>query len=133
VVAYGSLTGRELTCDLARDVLNGLYPPAATALASTQPSIGEIQAATCRCFNLSPEELLSTSRTRRISWPRQLAMYLSRELTGESLPEIGRHFGGRNHTTVLHAWRRTASRLATDDSSRIALDKLRQNLNPDSS
>jgi chromosomal replication initiator protein len=133
VVAYGSLTGRELTCDLARDVLDGLYPPAATALASTQPSIGEIQAATCRCFNLSPEELLSTSRTRRISWPRQLAMYLSRELTGESLPEIGRHFGGRNHTTVLHAWRRTASRLATDDSSRIALDKLRQNLNPDSS
>ncbi len=51
-------------------------------------------------------------------------MYLARELTGESLPAIGRQFGGRDHTTVLHAWRRTSARIATDDSSREAVEKL---------
>ena len=52
-------------------------------------------------------------------------MYLARELTGESLPAIGRQFGGRDHTTVLHAWRRTSARLAADAASREAVDKLR--------
>ena len=56
--------------------------------------------------------------------PRQLAMYLARELTGESLPAIGRQFGGRDHTTVLHAWRRTSARLADDDATREAVEKL---------
>jgi chromosomal replication initiator protein len=51
-------------------------------------------------------------------------MYLSRELTGESLPAIGRHFGGRDHTTVLHAWRRTTARIATDETAREAVEKL---------
>jgi chromosomal replication initiator protein len=56
-------------------------------------------------------------------------MYLARELTGESLPAIGRHFGGRDHTTVLHAWRRTNTRIATDDGAREAVDKLCEALN----
>jgi chromosomal replication initiator protein len=51
-------------------------------------------------------------------------MYLSRELTGESLPSIGRHFGGRDHTTVLHAWRRTTARIAADAASREAVEKV---------
>ena len=55
-------------------------------------------------------------------------MYLARELTGESLPEIGRHFGGRDHTTVLHACRRADARLAADESSRMAVDELRRAL-----
>jgi chromosomal replication initiator protein len=52
-------------------------------------------------------------------------MYLARELTGESLPAIGRQFGGRDHTTVLHAWRKTSARIATDDSAREAVENLR--------
>ncbi len=55
-------------------------------------------------------------------------MYLARELTGESLPAIGRQFGGRDHTTVLHAWRRTSARIAEDDVTREAVEKLRQAL-----
>ena len=55
-------------------------------------------------------------------------MYLARELTGESLPAIGRHFGGRDHTTVLHACRRTAKRIAEDQSAREAVEKLQQDL-----
>jgi chromosomal replication initiator protein len=56
-------------------------------------------------------------------------MYLARELTSESLPAIGRHFGGRDHTTVLHACRRTAARIATDEASRQAVESLSRSLN----
>jgi len=79
---------------------------------------GVAQRATCDHFGLSSEELLSSSRARRVAWPRQLAMYLAREFTRESLPAIGRQFGGRDHTTVLHAWRRTSARLVIDDAAR---------------
>ena len=122
VVAFSSLTGRPITAELTAEVLDSLYPR--TTAARRRRSIGEIQAATCQCFAISSEELLSSTRTPRVAWPRQLAMYLSRELTGESLPAIGRHFGGRDHTTVLHAWRRTSARIAADDAAREVVDKL---------
>jgi chromosomal replication initiator protein len=123
-VAYSSLTGRPLTTELAEEVLAGLYPQA-----QRRPcSVTEIQDLACQHFGLTSEELLSSSRTARIAWPRQVAMYLSRELTEESLPVIGRHFGGRDHTTVLHAWRRTTAKLASDSHSRQAVDNLRHSL-----
>jgi chromosomal replication initiator protein len=128
VVAFSSLTGRPITSELAHEVLNSLYPRTSSTGRRTR-SIAEIQTAACDHFGVSPEELLSTSRSTRIAWPRQLAMYLARELTGESLPAIGRHFGGRDHTTVLHAWRRTNARIATDDAARDAVDKLCRALN----
>jgi chromosomal replication initiator protein len=128
VVAFGSLTGRPLTSDLTREVLDGLYPAAKISTRSGPPSIAEIKDAACAHFGLTVEELLSSSRTARVAWPRQVAMYLARELTDESLPAIGRNFGGRDHTTVLHAHRRTVSRIATDDSSRKAVDNLLNNL-----
>jgi chromosomal replication initiator protein len=124
VVAFSSLTGRPLTIELAREVLDGLYPVSTGHQRQGPTSVGEIQAAACEHFGLSTEELLSTARTARIAWPRQVAMYLSRELTGESLPSIGRHFGGRDHTTVLHAWRRTTARIAADAASREAVEKV---------
>jgi chromosomal replication initiator protein len=124
VVAYSSLTGRPLSGELATEVLDNLYPRG-----SAHPrSLAEIQAAACQHFELSPEELLSPSRTTRVAGPRQVAMYLARELTDESLPAIGRHFGGRDHTTVLHAWRRTASKIHTDSATRQAVDTLREQL-----
>lgn len=125
VVAYSSLTGRPLTCELAREVLDGLYP-------SSKPrshSLADIQLAACKQFGITPEELLSSSRAARIAWPRQVAMYLARELTAESLPAIGRHFGGRDHTTVLHACRRTNERISTDATSRASVHKLLSLLN----
>jgi chromosomal replication initiator protein len=124
VVAFSSLTGRPLTGELATEVLDGLYPATKTPSRTTGHSIDEIQAVVGEHFGLSPEELLSNSRTARLAWPRQLAMYLARELTGESLPAIGRKFGGRDHTTVLHAWRRTSTRIASDDESRLVVEKL---------
>lgn len=124
VVAFSSLTGRPLTSELAREVLDNLYPASTQTERRGPRSVAEIQTAACEHFGLSTEELLSPARTARIAWPRQVAMYLARELTSESLPSIGRHFGGRDHTTVLHAWRRTTARIADDESSREAVEKL---------
>jgi chromosomal replication initiator protein len=129
VVAYGSLTGRNLTTDLASDVLNRLYPQASDHGPPTSaPTISAIQALVCQRFGLSNEELLSTSRTGRIAQPRQLAMYLARELTEHSLPAIGRHFGGRDHTTVLYAWRQAQERLTRDENLKNTVDSLRTSL-----
>ena len=110
VVAYGSLTGRPVTADLASEVLAGLYPGTRVH----RFSVRDIQQHTCEAFGVTMDELLSTSRAAPITWPRQVAMYLARELTDQTLPAIGRAFGGRNHTTVMHACRRTAERMASD-------------------
>jgi chromosomal replication initiator protein len=124
VVAYGSLTGCPVTAGLAEEVLAGLYP-------GTQPrhrSVQDIQQRTCEAFGVSMEQLLSTSRAAPVTWPRQVAMYLARELTEETLPAIGRAFGGRNHTTVLHACRRTAERMASDRDAYDAVRRLTEDL-----
>jgi chromosomal replication initiator protein len=76
--------------------------------------VAHIQAVICEAFSVTREELVSPSRAARVTWPRQVAMYLAREHTDETLPAIGRQFGGRGHTTVMHAVRRAAERLAQD-------------------
>lgn len=113
VVAYASLTGAPLDSTLADDVLTQLYGRAARR-AATVPTIDRIQTMVAERFGLTREELLSANRSARIAWPRQLAMYLAREHTSESLPAIGRGFGGRDHTTVLHACKRASKRLGSD-------------------
>jgi chromosomal replication initiator protein len=111
VVAFHSLTGRSIDRSLVTHVLDGLYPDGI----STGPrTVEEIQAATCERLGISPETLSSPDRSARVAWARQVAMYLARELTDATLPAIGRAFGGRNHSTVLHACRRATERIATD-------------------
>ncbi len=112
VVAFHSLTGRPIDRPLVTHVLDGLYPE---GTAPSRPrTVEEIQAATCERLGISPEVLSSPDRSARVAWARQVAMYLSRELTDATLPAIGKAFGGRNHTTVLHACRRATERIATD-------------------
>jgi chromosomal replication initiator protein len=130
VVAFSSLTGRALTSELAVEVLDKLYPRPASQAHGDAGSIGAIQAAVGSHFGVSAQELLSSSRSPRIAWPRQLAMYLARELTDESLPAIGRHFGGRDHTTVMYACRRAGARIDGDATVREAVEKLRAMLTP---
>jgi len=125
VVAFSSLTGRDVTLELTREVLDTLYPRSELRRDDERPSAGEIQAAVAEHFGISERELLSPSRAARIAWPRQVAMYLARELTGQSLPSLGRDFGGRDHTTVMHACKRAATRLDSDRDAREAVDKLR--------
>jgi chromosomal replication initiator protein len=111
VVAFHSLTGRPIDRALVTHVLDGLYPDGG---AGRKRTVEEIQAATCARLGISPEALSSPDRSARVAWARQVAMYLARELTDATLPAIGRAFGGRNHTTVLHACRRATERIATD-------------------
>jgi chromosomal replication initiator protein len=110
VVAFHSLTGRPIDCALVTHVLDGLYPREA----DRPRTVEEIQRATCERLGVSPDVLCSPDRSAHVAWARQVAMYLARELTDATLPTIGRAFGGRNHTTVLHACRRASERIARD-------------------
>ena len=89
-----------------------------------------IQELVAEAFGLTREELVSPSRTARVAWPRQVAMYLAREHTGETLPAIGARFAGRNHTTVIHACRRTAERMAADPEAFAFVRRLTEHLHP---
>jgi chromosomal replication initiator protein len=112
VVAFSSLTGRALSVDLAQDVLKDVFPQGETA----QISIERIQDLVCERFSVTMQELTGDRRSQNIVYPRQVAMYLSRELTDSSLPKIGKEFGGRDHTTVIHATSKIA-RLIREDRS----------------
>jgi chromosomal replication initiator protein len=126
VVAYASLTDKAIDRALAGDVLTQLYSrqTAAAVRAGGPPTVQVIQDLVAEAFGLTREELLSPSRAARVAWPRQVAMYLSREHTHETLPAIGRHFGGRDHSTVLHACKRAASRIGTDPDAYDAVTKI---------
>jgi chromosomal replication initiator protein len=113
VVAFHSLTGRPIDRELVTHVLDGLYPHG-TGEPAAPRTVEEVQAVTCDRLGISPAVLSSSDRSARVAWARQVAMYLSRELTDATLPAIGRAFGGRNHTTVLHACRRATERIAAD-------------------
>lgn len=121
VVAYASLTSKPLTAELAEAVISRL---SLRARAAEPPTISRIQDATCSLFSITRDELLSRTRDARLTWPRHLAMYLSRELTTDSLPAIGKQFGGRDHTTVLNAHRRAADRMKRDASAFTQVEQL---------
>ena len=126
VVAYHSLTRRPIDGELADEVLAGLYPHAPAP--RSPPTIERVQELTCEAFSISREELLSSGRSGRVAWPRQVAMYLAREHTGATLPAIGREFGGRNHTTVMYACRRAGERIAADPAAQAAVRALESRL-----
>ena len=100
VVAFSSLTDRPLTVELAENVLKDVYPQGEAA---PEVTIARIQEAVSQRFGVTHDELVSPRRSQAVAYPRQVAMYLSRELTDASLPMIGKEFGGRDHTTVIHA------------------------------
>ncbi len=121
IVASNSLTSKPIDRDFAAGVLDAIRPrpPAET------PSIGEVQKAAATQYGVSVEELLSPSRSARLAWPRQVAMYLARELTRQPLERIGSEFGRRNHTTVVHACAQVARRLANDPRVHQQLQSVR--------
>jgi chromosomal replication initiator protein len=122
VVAYASLRDESATPSLARQVLERLYPRSDESRSCT---IEQIQEAAADLFDISRTQLLARDRTPHIAFARQIAMYVTRELTDETLPAIGRGFGGRNHTTVLHAHRRVAADMARDPRTFEAVGALR--------
>ncbi len=101
LTAHATLTGRTINLDFARHVLRDLLHEEVRAI-----SIDDIQKKVASYFNINVREMTSSKRSKNVAYPRQVAMYASKELTTQSLPEIGSQFGGRDHTTVLHAVRK---------------------------
>jgi chromosomal replication initiator protein len=124
VIAYASLRGQEPTPPLVRHVLKKLGAPRTTAGCD----IPAILDASAREFGVERAALLARDRRPAVAMARQVAMYLARELTEHSLPEIGRGVGGRNHTTVMHAIDRVGTAVRTDPALRGAVDNLRTEL-----
>jgi chromosomal replication initiator protein len=127
VVAYQSLRhpGEAVTPALVAHVLDRLYPETRS---SRRTTVRDVQDLITEAFDLDLAELISPSRAARVVWPRQLAMYLARELTDATLPAIGRAFGGRDHTTVLYAIDRTRDRLTSDPTAHDLAQSLFQRL-----
>ena len=124
VVAYASLKGETPTPEVARHVLRRLGQTAA----HESCGLAEILDAAAQEFGVEREALLARDRRPPVAVARQVAMYLARELTSHSLPEIGRGIGNRNHTTVLHAVNRVRVAIRTDPTVRSAVDNLRRQL-----
>ncbi len=110
VIANSQFTGRPITLDFTKEALKDLL-----SLQEKLVSIENIQKTVAEYYKIRVAELLSKKRSRSIARPRQVAMYLSKELTNHSLPEIGDAFGGRDHTTVLHACRKVIELINEDN------------------
>ena len=122
VVAYASLRDSEPDVETARKVLTRLPRE------RVRTELSQVVEATARAFNLSAAELRARDRRPGVAFPRQIAMFLARELTDRSLPDIGRELGGRSHSTVLHALQRVETSLASDPGVRTTVDKVRRQL-----
>ncbi|HWD49635.1 MAG TPA: chromosomal replication initiator protein DnaA [Rhizomicrobium sp.] len=120
LATYADLTKQPLTLEAATQILGQ------TNVAPRKTSIEDIQRKTAEFYKLELRDFQSPQRSRRVARPRQVAMYLARELTMRSLPEIGKRFGGRDHTTVLHACRRIAALCNDDPMFKQEVDFLRQ-------
>lgn len=119
--AFASLVGREITLDLAQDCLADILRSS-----DRKVSIEEIQRKVAEHYNIRLSDMIGPKRLRTIARPRQVAMYLSKQLTPRSLPEIGRRFGGRDHTTIMHGVRKIEELMTIDSQLADDLQLLRR-------
>jgi chromosomal replication initiator protein len=122
VIAYSSLVDREIDVDLAREALKDLVNKKKNE--SIEVNIERIKKIITDDYNLRMEDMQSKKRTQNIAFPRQIAMYLSRELTDFSLPHIGTEFGGRDHTTVIHAHNKIQEKIENEDDFSNKIERL---------
>ncbi|MEI4804110.1 chromosomal replication initiator protein DnaA [Bacillus sp. NPDC077411] len=120
VVAYSSLINKDINADLAAEALKHIIPNSKPKIIS----IYDIQKAVGDVFQVKLEDFKAKKRTKSVAFPRQIAMYLSRELTDSSLPKIGEEFGGRDHTTVIHAHEKISKLLKTDTQLQRQLEEI---------
>ncbi len=124
VVAYSSLTGKEISPEMAAEALKDILPDNKPK----QVTISLIQEIVAMHYGLKLDEMKAKKRTRTVSFPRQIAMYLCRELTDSSLPKIGDEFGGRDHTTVIHAHEKIGGELKSDVNLQQTITELVKNI-----
>jgi chromosomal replication initiator protein len=123
IVAQSTLVGRPVTLETTQDILRDLL-----RANDRRVTIEEIQKRVAEHFNIRLADMHSARRARAVARPRQVAMYLAKQLTARSLPEIGRKFGGRDHTTVMHAVRKVEELRATDNSFNEDVELLKRML-----
>ncbi|MBV9018742.1 MAG: chromosomal replication initiator protein DnaA [Alphaproteobacteria bacterium] len=123
IIAQMQLVGREITLESAQDLLHDLL-----RANERRVTIDEIQRRVAEHFNIKMAEMTSSRRARVVARPRQVAMYLAKQLTSRSLPEIGRKFGGRDHTTVIHAVKKIEELIESDSALAEDVELLRRML-----
>jgi chromosomal replication initiator protein len=123
ICAHMQLVGREITLESAQELLHDLLRSN-----ERRVTIDEIQKKVAEHFNMKMAEMTSARRARAVARPRQVAMYLAKQLTSRSLPEIGRKFGGRDHTTVMHACKKIEELTETDRALAEDVELLRRML-----
>ncbi|WP_031514344.1 chromosomal replication initiator protein DnaA [Desulfofalx alkaliphila] len=120
IIAFASLTNSPITPEMAANVLKDILPPSKPKVIT----VSLIQKIVAESYNIKPEELKAKKRTRAVAFPRQIAMYITRELTDLSLPKIGEEFGGRDHTTVLHACDKITNEIQEDSELEARINGL---------
>ncbi|MFZ5645078.1 MAG: chromosomal replication initiator protein DnaA [Bacillota bacterium] len=120
IIAFASFNQRDINIQLAETVLKDILPESKPR----QITVDLIQQIVSNYYNLKPEDLKAKKRTRSVSFPRQIAMYLTRELTDHSLPQIGELYGGRDHTTVIHAYDRISTEIKIDQAFEATIKEL---------
>ena len=121
--AFSSLTGEPVTMEMMKEVLKDLL-----STSQKQVGVAEVQNAVAARFGVRVADIKSKKRTKTLVFPRQLAMYLSRDLTELSYPEIGRHFGGKDHTTIMHACRKIEKEKEKGGDVALMIDALTRTL-----
>lgn len=124
VIAYSSLTETEISVDLCSEALKELLSASSNKIISTEHIIDIV----ARYYDIRPEEFKSQKRNRSISYPRQIAMYLCRDIIGMSLPKIGLEFGGRDHTTVIHAITKIEEDISSNMEIKRTIEELKRNI-----
>ncbi len=119
VIAYASLKGEKLDLDIAKEALKSLLDSASSVI-----TVEKIQKLVCHQFKIKLSQLKSRNNSPKIAFPRQIGMYLSKELAKVSLPEIGKKFGGKHHTTVLHSIRKIEKLRRTDSEFNKEINSL---------
>jgi len=127
LTAYTKLTNAKITLELAEQVLKDLFNP------NQRPDITvpHIQQVVASHFGVTPADLAGRKRTQGIVMPRQIAMYLSRKLLDVSLPDVGKFFGGRDHSTVIHSCEKIANEIENDVKLRVLVNDLERNIKGD--
>jgi chromosomal replication initiator protein len=128
LLAYSSLTGRPIDLSLAQEALGGAIRPGGGGMHGAELSPERIRERVAQAFNTTPEALQSKKRTKDLTVPRQVAMYLTRELFDLPLVEIGKLFGGRDHSTVIHSIGKVEEDMAADAGFRQRVDQIRASL-----
>jgi chromosomal replication initiator protein len=123
LIARASLDNREITVDLAREVLRMVVNESKSPI-----NIDQIQRTVCEFFDIPEDLLRAKTRKQEVVIARQVAMYLSKELTNSSLKTIGLHFGGRDHSTVIHSCQAIQDRLRSDSAFKQNVDQLRRRI-----